>query len=315
MIAQQISNLELFLRRAKVGEEVRSAFGRSKRWLTRWWDPAVSREIANVTLSLPLSHPLPINLEIFPLYDRQITPLVASLRKKYPDLRMIDVGANIGDTAALAKAETDIPVLCIEGNPRILPYLKRNLSRLGTIQLAETFVGMENGAVAFEIEHTPGSASIRRNRNADHSLPLATMQTILKKFPEFADAKFLKVDTDGFDGTVLRSARDYLTRTQPVLLFEVDPKLLGQQGEDAHALLDFLVSLNYEQFMIYDNFGNFLISLDRDQQDGFRDLVSYHLNSIQSLYWDVIAFASIDRDVHDKFRISERNRCVIRRLP
>ena len=54
----------------------------------------------------------------------------------YPDLAVIDVGANVGDTAAVIKAGADVPVFCIEGDPQIYPILQRNTRRLpGTTAL------------------------------------------------------------------------------------------------------------------------------------------------------------------------------------
>ena len=56
--------------------------------------------------------------------------LVTLAYGKYPDLAVIDVGSNVGDTAAVIKAGADVPVFCIEGDPQIYPILQRNTRRL-----------------------------------------------------------------------------------------------------------------------------------------------------------------------------------------
>ena len=62
-----------------------------------------------------------------PLYEAyQKNPELNSLigigarmvKERFPDSWAVDVGANIGDTLALIKAKADMPVICIEGDPR-----------------------------------------------------------------------------------------------------------------------------------------------------------------------------------------------------
>ena len=52
----------------------------------------------------------------------------------------------------------------------------------------------------------------------------------------------LKVDTDGFDAKVLRSARTLLADHHPCLFFELHPALWDEAGEDPRAAFAFLAS-------------------------------------------------------------------------
>src|SRR5947208_692506 len=68
----------------------------------------------------------PVLLQVyrdFPETNTMIGRLVAQLRLKGP-LALIDIGANCGDTLAIAKAAApDSEVLCVEGDESLAPVL------------------------------------------------------------------------------------------------------------------------------------------------------------------------------------------------
>ncbi len=313
MIFQQLSNLDVAIRNLPVGQLARSCFDTLKRFIVRFSDPAVAQSVGLFRISLPFSHPLPANLAIFPLYDRQLPELARILYRKYPDLCAIDVGANIGDTAALIRSGADISVLCVEGNPVILPFLTRNLEVVGRTEVAATFLGELDGMNAFEIRDTPGSASIHANPDGSEQVKISTMESVLKKHPNFANAKLLKIDTDGFDHRVLHSSAEFLKTARPVVMFELDPRLLELQSDALDRGIELLKELGYSRLMFYDNAGNFLASIQANQSDVTADFLSYHTADLTRSYWDILAFHSDDEDVHDDFRKSERLRCVEKR--
>ena len=65
----------------------------------------------------------------------------------------------------------------------------------------------------------------------------------------------LKVDTDGFDAKVLRSARTLLADHHPCLFFELHPALWDEAGEDPRAAFAFLAELGYNHFVFFTNRG------------------------------------------------------------
>jgi hypothetical protein len=77
------------------------------------FEPRSSIRLRQFMLSLPLSHELPICLSqgfASPRFE-----LVALTQAKYPNLTMIDVGANVGDFIAIVRWHVDAPILCVEG--------------------------------------------------------------------------------------------------------------------------------------------------------------------------------------------------------
>src|SRR4051812_39979812 len=83
----------------------------------------------------------------FRLYDTALGSIANIANAKYPDLHAIDIGANVGDTAALIRKFADIPVLCIEGDPGLLSILNENAGRLGNITVEPSFVGVDGQAI------------------------------------------------------------------------------------------------------------------------------------------------------------------------
>ena len=86
-------------------------------------------------LELPLSHELPFYQHDHPRYDRQLGAIAAELGGP-----VVDIGANVGDTAAAIRAESDVPILCVEGDPAFFALLERNARAIGGVELERAFV-------------------------------------------------------------------------------------------------------------------------------------------------------------------------------
>lgn len=228
------------------------------------------------------------------------------LRAKYPDATAIDIGANVGDTAAVLCRKQPIPVLCVEGHPRFLPYLRRNLERLPAgIEIAECLVGAEAGTVSLaSFEANFGTAMIDRGAAGapeGGEVPVVTLRQLLASHARFRNARLLKIDTDGSDFEILESSAAVLRETLPVLFFEYDPTLRIDGPKASAAAIASLVQAGYRRFLLYDNFGHFAGSIAADWSAKFGDLDRYlfsHLYFGRRLYYyDVCAFSAADEDV------------------
>lgn len=190
----------------------------ARRALVRLGDPTVPYRIGDVVLELPLSHELPFYRHDHPLYDARIGPLAGELGGP-----VVDIGANVGDTAAFIRAETSVPILSIEGDGRFFALLERNASRLGDVELERAYV------------EAPGHK---------------TLAQILGEHPRFARPSLLKIDTDGMDIAILEANLDLLARERPVLFFEYDPHF-GARPE----IFDRLRDAGYTRAEWYENTG------------------------------------------------------------
>jgi FkbM family methyltransferase len=257
-------------------------------------------------LMFPADHLLGSYQSNYRLYDWALGEIARLVAAKYPDAAAIDIGANVGDTAAVICRHQNVPVLCIEGHPAYLPYLRRNLDRLpGGIEVAESFVGAAAGSVAVEnfwaADGTAGFDNDASVPAGGDRMPVRPLADILHDHPAFMRPRLLKSDTDGADFDILLSAVAVLRTSMPVLFFEYDPTLRQDGAESGIRTIEALASVGYGSFCVYDNFGNFLEIVRRDVVDRFADLTRYLMSHFffgrQIYYFDVCAFSSEDEDL------------------
>ncbi|HAZ47443.1 MAG TPA: hypothetical protein DDW76_13245 [Cyanobacteria bacterium UBA11369] len=77
-------------------------------------------QIGRYQIILPSDHLLDAYQSTWLRYDKALGYIAHAIFEKYPKSSAIDIGANVGDSAALIRQYSDIPVLCIEGNPNFI---------------------------------------------------------------------------------------------------------------------------------------------------------------------------------------------------
>lgn len=208
--------------------------------LLRRGDPLVRYPIGEIELELPLSHELPFYRKDHPQYSANVGRIAKELGGP-----VVDIGANVGDTAAIIRNETDVPILCIEGDDRFFAILRRNASRFEPpIELEHAFVGAPAHGL---VERGRGTARLVPGQG---TLPVKSLTRILEEHPRFAESALVKIDTDGFDVPIVLAELDLLARFKPVLFFEYDPHL----GADP-AVFERLREIGYTRADVYENTG------------------------------------------------------------
>src|SRR5262249_13783837 len=90
--------------------------------------------VHGVEMLFPPAHTLPSMVSVFPRYDTLLPEFLQFLREERPTkLLVVDVGANVGDTAALAAAKVgadNIRFICLEADEQYLPFLKTNVEKI-----------------------------------------------------------------------------------------------------------------------------------------------------------------------------------------
>ncbi len=224
-----------------------SAFGRARlkaaietrRALVRFGDPTVRYAVGGVVLELPLSHQLPFFRKDHPMYDAAIGRVAAVVAGP-----VVDVGANVGDTAASIRSLSDVPVLCIEGDESYYTLLERNAAALEPVELERAFV---EASARGRVVRAAGTARVVAG---DEELPSKPLAQVLEEHPRFAHPAVLKLDTDGMDVAILLANLELLDRVRPVLFFEYDPHV-GALPE----IFERLRELGYERMLVYENTG------------------------------------------------------------
>jgi FkbM family methyltransferase len=215
----------------------------------------IEHKIGRYKISLPPQHTLAIFQKEYKLYDRFLPVLARFIQKGKV---IVDVGANVGDTAITMLNETQANIVCVEPSEFYFKYLKKNINNLSEedrnkLTCIQSLVGEQD--TFGELVHHDGTASIAQT-NGDHAkIKKEKLDDILNNELEIS---LIKVDTDGFDYDVLMSARKIIEHNRPILFWEnyIDTK---EQYEGYEKLYKFLSAMNYNHVYIFDNFGNIMI--------------------------------------------------------
>ena len=281
------------------------------RWLPQHVDIGASR------IRLPHGSLLKVYQRRFRRYDMALGEIARLARDHHPDLHAIDIGANVGDTAALIRKHADIPVLCIEGDARLLPLLRANCRPVGAaIEIEPSFVGRSGSVVDLSRIGAAGmnaslvDAVVPASQAGTGTARLASMAEIIARHPRFERAGLLKIDTEGFDFDIIELSADFLAAAQPIVFFEYAPTFRPDTPDAGPAALRRLAELGYSHFLYYDNVGNFLLAVAADNLAQCDDLHSYLLGNERDgtvvHYFDICAFHARDAALAEAVRRQER---------
>ena len=288
------------------GKFLSRLIGRLSSGLSKLGDPLVRYELDGYELLLPISHKLPMYRKKYPDYSSNLGRIAKEIKSDDPEASAIDIGANIGDSVAIIRRQCFMPILCIEGDAKFLGILKHNLGVLGEgVQVFGGYVAMETGLLDATVSSVDGSAHLRRASGTSSPISAKSLQDILSAFPDFSKPRLLKVDTDGFDAAILRGALSILRESRPIVFFEYDPFFLCANADSGLALLSQLRSIGYSKALVYDNFGDFLLSANLDDFEQWRDLDAYFSGRGGARYMDVCLFPQEDIPLHDTIRSKE----------
>jgi FkbM family methyltransferase len=224
------------------------------------------------------------------------------VEEKYSGSAVIDFGANVGDTAAIVRGHSGMPILCVEGAGYYFELLTQNVGQLGA-ETEHCFVGSENGAVRGNLTIGNGTGFFRPDGDSEAAVRFETLDGILARYPQFQDARLLKVDTDGMDGRILAGALDWLARVQPVIFWEHVLDLDRLAGGPGLSIFERLREIGYEQVAIFDNRGGYVQTLPTSAGQQLADLSDYAPGA--EAYWDICAFSGADLDLCDTVRRNE----------
>lgn len=216
-------------------------------------------EIGKYEIEIPPNFALPSFQKNIKLYDRFL-PVLA--KKLTSNKIIIDVGANIGDTAVAIVQHCKNPIICIEPSDVFFPYLENNIKKLtpddfNRVKTFKKLVG--TGLLSGELYHSVGgTASVKIAEN----LNTITHIALDKLIENSSDVLLLKVDTDGFDFDVIKSAEKILSDSEPILFWENEISE-DFQNKGFDELYSLLTNKGYKYIYIFDNFGN-LISEESD---------------------------------------------------
>ena len=244
------------------------------------------------------------------MHNGELSRLTALALTKYPNLAVIDVGANLGDTAAVVKTAGDVPIFCIEGDPRIYEVLQRNIRQFPNVTARNVLLGerIESLPVVFRKEGWNLTVVPDAGPSAT-TISLTTLDECVRDLDDLHRYRLLKVDVEGFDCRVIRGGMSYIERVHPLILMEYNRENMDAIGENGIDTLMRLRDLGYSSIVYFDQSGRLLLSTKLDESDLIRDLHEYANGRDSSIYYvDISLFHGDDTDLAEKFTRTERAR-------
>lgn len=198
------------------------------------------------------------------LYKRAVEDPFAALLRRRPELfadgHILDVGANIGYTAAVfARGLTPgYSVFAFEPEAKNFAQLQRTVARLGlgaTVQAVQAAVGASDGQIelwrndAHHGDHriatedfksrTPGASS--------HVVPLVSLDSFCAENGRASRISFVKIDVQGYETEVLAGMKKLLASSPRLTIaIEYMPEAISALGFQPQAMLDALTAAGFE---------------------------------------------------------------------
>jgi FkbM family methyltransferase len=275
-------------------------------WL--WGKPVVKVPVGSYQIEIPTTNPLSSHYLIEPHCISQLGRLAKIIRRKFPALRAIDVGANVGDTACIIKSAEDIPLICIEGDRFSFAFLQKNTAQFSHTSAYNLFLGEKTGLIQADLEKSGWNTTIKPGASpAAREVQLTSIDDFIGRQEAREAMKLLKVDTEGFDCPIIRGGREFIRQVSPVIVFEYNREnmdALGEKGLDTLAMLE---QLGYSRIFLHDPVGRYLLSTTLDQRTLLQDLHEYADGRRGNIcYYDVTLFHQSDNDLAEQYAQCEQ---------
>lgn len=241
-------------------------------------DPSCAMPVHGRMLHMPLSHALPLSIKLYPFYDKLPTRLSNFIFDKYGELRLIDVGANIGDTIAAFNQHSTDRFLAVEPNPHFNAYLQTNYGTDPNVTILSYMCTAADSTGSYAIQEHSGTASLERTEGG-LEIPAVTIEELVKRYPAFENFNVIKIDTDGYDFEVIRGAKEVLPGNLPALLFECYDNGNPRFVDDCLDALSILADAGYESFLLYDRLGYLMGRYFLHDLSHFKELLRYQVAS------------------------------------
>ncbi|MCW2494345.1 FkbM family methyltransferase [Jatrophihabitans sp.] len=255
----------------------------------------VRKHVQGVDLYLPWSHLLPDYAKSRASYGQNLVELAAGLAKDLDGrLKVLDIGANIGDSALQISKRTGAEVLCVEGDPYWAEYLHKNVDGNPLVHVAEFLLTPAEGEWDNSSPVRVGGTT-KFVQDAGGAMPRLSVAKLRELHPEFEQLRLVKSDTDGFDATLVPAVAESWRDAGPVLFFEFDPILTREADKrDPNLMWQRLIDLGYTHLAIWDNGGDPLGQLPIDQAAIQAKTLEPRPVGLGYYFWDVAACRADD---------------------
>ena len=282
LIASVITIALFAIARLFVGAEAQTrAFYRCLRWWSSWWP--INRGRGLPRRLLPVLKPLvPVWVEVEPgirmllsgndLVSRIIletgvwesSSWMAIEQHLSLGATFVDVGAHMGYFSL--KAATAVGpsgrVIAIEPHPEMVRTLRDNIFASRATSVAVEPAACSDSETTLELfsaaDSNSGTSSLSRKNaslygsdGASYIVPAWPLDSIIER-ANVSRVDVLKIDVEGAELQVLKGAQETIARYHPVLLIELDDRLLESMGTSSAEIIGFLSDHGYSLRRSYD---------------------------------------------------------------
>ena len=250
-------------------------------------------------LAAPADHHLARTLQHEPYRNKNIRVIASLVSNKYPGCEFIDIGANIGDTAVEMCLDANSKLICVEPSPYYYGFLRRNIQQMpGEIITKDVLIG-DGGQLKGMLHHWSGTAEFHEDKSLE-SANTTRLDELSKGL-----VKFIKLDVDGYDFCIIKTALNYLKATQCALLYECEIRSISDLSAADEVVRELNEIAGYNSFVVWDSSGLHLMSTQRPEQlvTLHRFLCKSRSNSRGISGCDILCLADCDKDIYDKVRL------------
>ena len=259
-------------------------------------------QIGKYALKVNTRNPISIHYTKHPLYSGELARLAKAMFTKYPFMRVVDIGANIGDTVAIVKNVIDVPIICIEGDSYCYDFLQQNIQQFSNTKAFKQFLGDKDETIKATLEKSKWNTTIipESDENGE-TISLLTLDSLSNQFFSENDYKLLKIDTEGFDVKILRGANDFIEKNHPAIYFEYNKHNMNEIREKGIDMLFALRDKGYNRILYYEDSSRFILSEQLTNTRIIEQLDNWISGSAGVYYFDLILFHESEQDIADKF--------------
>lgn len=286
--------------------KMRSRGSRVEMWLKRMMGRPAKARVADIDIEVNWNNPILGWYESHPEYNGQLRRILERVPAPKGAV-FLDVGANVGDTAALVRSVSEVEIFAFEGDDACASVLRRNSRALGSVNVVERFLGDRSGNVICSLGKEGWNTTLEVAREgATREVSVTTLDALGESLFPGQRVLGIKVDVEGWEFRVLRGAKSILRQWRPWLCLEYNPEAQIACGEDGKGGLEFLADMGYRQALFYESEG-VLIGEFRLDERWVREDWDRYLRSRGAMvpYVDIVCVASND-EVWQSFCASER---------
>jgi FkbM family methyltransferase len=270
-----------------------------RRLILKFIDPEISVPLGKKKLYMNLSHMLPIYQANHVLYDTALPRIVKYINSIKKNILIVDVGANIGDTAALLQAALpSVKIICVEGDDEFIYFLDKNFSDDDNVNIEKVFLSDSLTNDPLVLASQNGTARLTQGGGKNDIIVDVLSLDKLMSLKKYNNQKvdLIKIDTDGFDYKIIRGSLEVINNNKPMIYFELVPSFLLDNDEDIMSIFDFLKELTYQDLIIYDNLGYPLGLFSIHDKPSIKMIIDYL--DYKNMYLDILVSCSSLNDIY-----------------